>query len=49
MREFKFIRWLSFGRAAVLSLVVLTVAFIAGFGLGALDNAFAQILKTLVL
>lgn len=49
LHEFKYIRWLSVRRTVLLSSVVIFVALIIGFLLGALDSGFSAILKTIVI
>ena len=47
--EFRYIRWLSVRRSLVLTVIVIVVALITGFALGALDSIFARILKGIVI
>lgn len=48
-REFKYVRWLSLRRVAMLTPVVLLVGILTGFALGAVDSGLAGILKTVVI
>ena len=47
--EFKQIRWLATGRALLFAAIVIIASFVAGFALGAIDNAFSTVLKSIVL
>ena len=47
-REFKYIRWLSFRRVVVLTTIVIIVALVGGFVIGAFDSIFANVLKDVV-
>ena len=47
--EFKQIRWLSAGRAFLFAVIVVVASFVTGFALGAIDNVFATLLKSIVL
>lgn len=46
--EFKQIRWLSVGRAFVLTIIVIVATFFAGFALGAVDRLFATLLRIVI-
>lgn len=47
--EFKQIRWLATGRALLFAFIVIIASFVAGFALGAIDNVFSTVLKSIVL
>ena len=48
LHEFKYIRWLTVSRAVLLTAVVVAVGLAAGFILGAIDNGFASLLRSVV-
>ena len=49
LREFSHIRWLSFRRALLLTVVVVLVGILAGFLLGSLDSGFSALLAGVII
>lgn len=49
IREFSYIRWLSFSRNILLTIFIVITSLIIGFVLGAVDGLFATLLRGIVI